>query len=219
MDCTCALKLGDYIDGELSGNERQALEAHLATCETCRAEWALLQEVDGAMATWPVLAEPEGLAARVMDEIRAGAPRTAAPRVWPHARAHTRVQVHLRWQEALLGLALAIAVAVLVLSAHYVWMAGIAERAVGAVEWAALDLQMQQSLSTVERSCYAVRASAIHAPAIRADVGRTWADAGRVFGWVSSGIVLLAAAVTAVVLAAQWPGGIVTPIRHHRRAK
>jgi anti-sigma factor RsiW len=195
MDCILVRReLSDYIDGELPEDERQAIEAHLAACEACRAACALLQDVDDAMATWPVLAEPQGLAARVMQEIRASESRTM-----PHVRAQLWEYLRPRWQDTLLALALALTVAVLFLSARYTWAAGV-------VEVRALDLQVQQSLSLLERAWYAARA----------DVGHFRGEVGRIFGWVSGALVLAAAAVAAIVLAVQWPGEIVMPFRHHR---
>ena len=203
MDCALVRrKLADYLDGILPEDERRAFQAHLTTCAACRAKWALLQEVDEAMATWPVLAEPEGLANRVIETIRASESGANAPHVQPHLKVQMKPPMRLRWQDALLGLALALTVAVLVLSVRYTWAAGI-------VELRALDLQVQQSLSLLQRAWYAARA----------EVGRVRADIGRAFGWVSSGIVLLAAAVAAIVLVTQWPVEILTPFWHHRRSE
>jgi len=35
--------LNAYLDGELAGGEREQVEAHLGTCETCRVEVETLQ--------------------------------------------------------------------------------------------------------------------------------------------------------------------------------
>jgi hypothetical protein len=101
-------------------------------------------------------------------------------------------------------------VAVLVLSARYVWTAG-------AVESMAIDLQVQHSLSTIERAFTHAFLRTWYA--MRAEMRRDWADIARVFGWVSSGIVLLAAAAAATVLVAQWPGEILTSFWHHHRSE
>jgi hypothetical protein len=197
--------LTDYLDGELPEDERQAIQAHLATCAACRAESALLQEVDEAMVTWPVLAEPEGLADRVMETIRAGERRETAPR----AHTHLWLQWRLRWQDALLGLALALTVAVLVLSIRH---AGSVE----IVESMAMGRQVQHSLSTIEREL--VRAFSRARVAARAEIKRDWGNVARVFGWASSGIVLLAGVATAILLVTQWPGETLIPFWDRRRA-
>src|SRR5262245_57402419 len=62
-------RLSEYLDDELSGHDRAALEAHLATCEACRTTLeelravmtraASLQAVAPAADLWP------GVAARL----------------------------------------------------------------------------------------------------------------------------------------------------------
>lgn len=211
MDCASThKKLADYLNGALPEDERQTIQAHLATCATCRAEWALRIEIDEAMATWPVFAEPEGLAARVMAEIEAHSSPALASRVMAAIEASgspaLAPRVRLRWQDALLGLALAFTAVVLVVSLRAAWTAG-------AIESMALDLQVQHSLSTIER------ALARTWYATRAEIRRDWVDVARVFGWVSGGIVLLAGAAATIVLVVQWPGEILTPFWHHRRSE
>ncbi len=56
-DCSNAVmrdQLPDLVHGRLSAVERQALEAHLATCAECRAELALVRQVAGAFTVPPV---------------------------------------------------------------------------------------------------------------------------------------------------------------------
>jgi anti-sigma factor RsiW len=198
MDCaTVRGKLAEYVDGQLPAGSRRAVEAHLAACARCRAELALLREVDEALATWPVLAEPDGLTARVMAGIRAGETKAAS-----RSRLTLRVLPHLRvrWQDAVLGLALALTVVVLFVSARYT-------RTAGMVEWMALDLYARRSLSTIERAWYIART----------DAGHVRANIGHIFGWVSGGIVLVAATATAAVLAAQWSRVSMNPFRRGRR--
>ena len=48
-----------YLDGALPPDATRAVRAHLDGCAECRAELALLREVDGALRAWPVLPEPE----------------------------------------------------------------------------------------------------------------------------------------------------------------
>ncbi len=50
-----------YLDGELTGQERSELLAHLASCGRCSAELADLQQVRAAVRSLPVLDLPPGL--------------------------------------------------------------------------------------------------------------------------------------------------------------
>ena len=43
-------RLAGYVDGELGPDDVRAVEAHLATCEACRATVAAWQEADAALA-------------------------------------------------------------------------------------------------------------------------------------------------------------------------
>ena len=70
------LLLSARMDGELSVEENKALEAHLASCQECRALAAQLEEVRSAFDGLEELPAPEGFADRVME-------RVTAPRVVP----------------------------------------------------------------------------------------------------------------------------------------
>jgi anti-sigma factor (TIGR02949 family) len=70
-------RFSEYLDGELTPEERAALEEHLAACTGCRAELEALRRTVQAVASLPRRTAPEGLAARVAAEIRA---ETASPR-------------------------------------------------------------------------------------------------------------------------------------------
>ena len=50
--------LSAYLDGALDGAEREALERHLATCETCRTELAGLRRVGALLRAMPEPALP-----------------------------------------------------------------------------------------------------------------------------------------------------------------
>jgi anti-sigma factor RsiW len=71
------VELETYVDGELGPERAALLERHLAICDDCRAELARLQAVMDALETWPLVAEPSRLTARVMARVR---PRPAMPR-------------------------------------------------------------------------------------------------------------------------------------------
>jgi len=63
--------LNAYVDGELSGRRRRVVEAHLATCESCRGRVKEIQDLAELFeATLPVPPVPDRLAARIMAEAR-----------------------------------------------------------------------------------------------------------------------------------------------------
>jgi len=64
------VELEAYVDGELSPERAALLEWHLAGCEGCRAELTRLQAVVATLETWPLVAEPAQLTARVMAQVR-----------------------------------------------------------------------------------------------------------------------------------------------------
>ncbi|MFB0535127.1 MAG: anti-sigma factor [Anaerolineae bacterium] len=70
------VELEAYLDGEQSPERIALLERHLAGCQVCRAELARLQAVVAALETWPLVAEPAQLTARVMTRVR---PRPVLP--------------------------------------------------------------------------------------------------------------------------------------------
>jgi len=80
-----------YLDGQLPPDETQAIETHLETCGACAEELALLRQVDDALATVPVLEEPQGLALQVMARVRAEPLPT----------------FRLRWEDAVVSIAFA----------------------------------------------------------------------------------------------------------------
>ncbi len=58
--------LSAYIDGELSSQDEQALEAHLATCDSCRSALSELRAVKAALASVPEEEVPPGLHEMIM---------------------------------------------------------------------------------------------------------------------------------------------------------
>lgn len=71
------MELQAYVDGELSPERAVVLEQHLTACDACRAKVARLRAVVVALKTWPLVAEPARLTARVMAQVRL---RPALPR-------------------------------------------------------------------------------------------------------------------------------------------
>jgi len=53
------------LDGLLGEAERQALDAHLAACDACRAEWAAMQTISNMLAESAMIGPPLGFAVRV----------------------------------------------------------------------------------------------------------------------------------------------------------
>lgn len=53
------------LDGLLSREQERALQAHLATCAACRAEWEAMQLVSHLLDKQPMIPAPPGFVARV----------------------------------------------------------------------------------------------------------------------------------------------------------
>jgi len=56
--------------GELDPEQAARLEQHLSQCAACRSELGRLRAVAAAARNWPLVAEPDGLTARVMARIK-----------------------------------------------------------------------------------------------------------------------------------------------------
>ncbi|GEM_PF-39912 len=52
-------KLYDYVDGELTPDERSAFESHLKTCDMCRNELHALEDLQGRLASLPGEIQPK----------------------------------------------------------------------------------------------------------------------------------------------------------------
>ena len=62
LSCEEALEqMSQALDGPLTGEEQGELEAHLACCPACRADWAALRELHQAMGSWRRLRRPRAL--------------------------------------------------------------------------------------------------------------------------------------------------------------
>lgn len=71
LSCEEALEqMSQALDGPLTGEERGELEAHLAGCPACRADWEALRELHQAMGELEETPAPEGFADRVMERVR-----------------------------------------------------------------------------------------------------------------------------------------------------
>lgn len=79
LDAQMALEA--YVDQELDSEQIECLKAHLAECESCRAELIYLQTAEKALETWPLVVEPADLTARVMAQVK---PLPESPRFRLH---------------------------------------------------------------------------------------------------------------------------------------
>ena len=79
-----------YVDKSLNRGQATRLKRHLAGCESCQAELAYLQAVEKALDTWPLVAEPDDLTARVMAQVK------------PHPELR---RFRIRWSDLAIGLA------------------------------------------------------------------------------------------------------------------
>ena len=96
MNCgSMATRLQEYVDGQLAPTDAKNVEDHLLACATCRADLALLVQVDKALAQMPVLPEPEGMAAQIMAQVQALTP------------ARPTASFRLRWEDAAVSAAFA----------------------------------------------------------------------------------------------------------------
>jgi len=99
-------QLQEYLDGQLSPGQAQAIQAHLDACAACREELALLRQVDAALATVPLLEESAHFTTRIMAQLGAtgtkspqGRTRQTSPAFLPAFR--------LRWEDAAVSFAFA----------------------------------------------------------------------------------------------------------------
>lgn len=80
MECDKYLELlSARLDGPLTPEEEQALEAHLSRCLACRTAGAQLAALQGAFPELEEVPAPEGFAQGVIDRIRAEEPKKVIP--------------------------------------------------------------------------------------------------------------------------------------------
>jgi predicted anti-sigma-YlaC factor YlaD len=80
------------LDGRLTAQESTALEAHLATCDACRARWAAFQQVDRVLANAAQAAPAPGFATRLAARLARESQALDMGRA-RHARQATRRRV------------------------------------------------------------------------------------------------------------------------------
>jgi len=80
MRCTQAsYQLQLYIDHRLTVEQTRTLEAHIASCPSCRQELELLEEITASLHNLKPVIEPPNMTAQIMQRI-ALSPRRNAPR-------------------------------------------------------------------------------------------------------------------------------------------
>lgn len=73
--------LPEYIDGALEPDDRGMVEAHLASCSSCREEATLAAEARAALAALPEVPVPFGTTERILHGVQRR-PRFASPFAW-----------------------------------------------------------------------------------------------------------------------------------------
>jgi anti-sigma factor RsiW len=93
MTCLTIGRLYDFLDGTLPTAENEAIERHLASCETCRRALAVRKRIAGAASDLPAFEIPGDFASRVLAEISVKPvflPKKSIKwLVWPAAAAAT----------------------------------------------------------------------------------------------------------------------------------
>ncbi len=82
MSCPSVDRLYDDLDGALTGAEKESVERHLQSCESCRRARAVRGRIAGAAADLPPFEVPPDFAAGVMAGI-AALPVPAAKKLHP----------------------------------------------------------------------------------------------------------------------------------------
>jgi anti-sigma factor RsiW len=86
--------LSAYLDGQLKPAEREAVDAHLASCDDCRRRLAALQKTVKVMRMAEPVRAPEGFRAAVRARIEElGAPARRLPLTWSWRTAATAAAV------------------------------------------------------------------------------------------------------------------------------
>jgi negative regulator of sigma E activity len=119
MKCLSSDVIVEYLKGELSVRESQAVAAHAEGCERCRAELRSLASVGDHLSRWKDLPAPEGFAADVMAALDK-APVRSPVRPPGEARQSAGLRAKLRralgespWMTRLTPVAAAVALTVL----------------------------------------------------------------------------------------------------------
>ncbi len=126
-------KLGDYVDGSMSGSEQQSLEAHLETCQSCRAMAADLLEIKSTAGSLERVTPPGDVWKRIADSIRA---ETGAPQASPWQSGLAKNAWSHRWALAATAIILIGTLAIMNQLDFFP-----SEPPEGSVEWVAAELR------------------------------------------------------------------------------
>lgn len=74
-------KIYEYLQGQLTKNERQRVEDHLATCTNCRADYIEWRELEACLTTFEIQ-PPQDFTLRVMEVIKTKAPLKNFKNYW-----------------------------------------------------------------------------------------------------------------------------------------
>jgi len=98
MKCLSSDVIVEYLKGELSVRESQAVAAHAEGCERCRGELRSLASVGDHLSRWKDLPVPEGFTADVMAALDEGSVRSP---VRPLSEAHRSEGLPAKFRRAL----------------------------------------------------------------------------------------------------------------------
>ncbi len=193
-------QLAGYIDGSLTETERAEVDAHLATCATCREEVELAGRAVSALRDLPEEPVPVGVTGPVLTEIGAKAPSREPSRAPARAGGH-----RFQWAAGLAAAAVlvaAVAVALPKLSQQGTSLSD--NRAAGASPTAQAP-GAEVNAGSIQLETQAVNYDAAKLEQLADQATRAPADMGVAAPNVKA---LSRAAATAEVCLAQPPGGI-----------
>ena len=82
----------DALDGELAGDHKEDLEAHLRACPTCTREWQALLAIDTLFKQTPALSPAIGFTQRTLARLP-----NRKYRVWSISALYRGKQCHRYW--------------------------------------------------------------------------------------------------------------------------
>jgi anti-sigma factor RsiW len=107
--------IADYVDGDLGERERDEVEAHLATCERCRADVRSARLARDQLASVPAVEAPAGLTEEILGAVDREPPAREAPVVEVFGGRPRRSSKPVAWLGAVAAAA-AIVIGVFVLN-------------------------------------------------------------------------------------------------------
>ena len=132
--------LDDFVEDSLSGTERREVEAHVKTCESCRATVEDLAEIRKAAASLGRLSPPQAVWERVQDSIRSQSAERGSRGTSLSGGAQSFSSGSRRWA---LAATLLISLGALALTYWLGFLPGQAPT-VGSPEWVSAELQLAE---------------------------------------------------------------------------